>query len=180
MFSSTFIFAKRQFDDEFHRLDEAIAAVARSTPGYLGEESWENRASGLVSNVYYWGSLEALQSLVKRYQAHAQVEEHAIDPIMTMRRHHLAKRGKTALVDAETRVAQARRPLAAGLNRLRIAIHRHQPALPAQPRQNRRAVAAPPEGAVDIDPVGTNRQRLDCLVEKDRHMPRLGHALGQP
>jgi heme-degrading monooxygenase HmoA len=65
LFSSTFIFAKRQFDDEFHRLDEAIAAVARSTPGYLGEESWENRASGLVSNVYYWGSLEALQSLVK-------------------------------------------------------------------------------------------------------------------
>jgi heme-degrading monooxygenase HmoA len=65
IFSSTFIFAKQQFDDEFHRLDEAIAEVARSTPGYLGEESWENTATGLISNVYYWESLEALQVLIK-------------------------------------------------------------------------------------------------------------------
>ena len=28
MFSSTFIFAKKQFDDEFHRLDADIAAMA--------------------------------------------------------------------------------------------------------------------------------------------------------
>ena len=65
MFSSTFIFAKRQFDDEFHRLDEAIAEAARSTPGYLGEEAWENASTGLVSNVYYWESLEALQALIE-------------------------------------------------------------------------------------------------------------------
>ena len=65
MFSSTFIFAKRQFDDDFHRLDEAIAQAARAAPGYLGEESWENTATGLVSNVYYWESLEALQRLVE-------------------------------------------------------------------------------------------------------------------
>jgi len=65
MFSSTLIFAKRQFDDEFHRLDAAIADAARSTPGYLGEESWENTSTGLISNVYYWESLEALQLLVE-------------------------------------------------------------------------------------------------------------------
>lgn len=65
IFSSTFIFAKQQFDDEFHRLDQAIAEAARSTPGFLGEESWENPANGLVSNVYYWASLEALQGLMK-------------------------------------------------------------------------------------------------------------------
>lgn len=65
MFSSTFIFAKRQYDDEFHRLDEAIAEAARGTPGYLGEESWENAATGLISNVYYWESLEALQALIQ-------------------------------------------------------------------------------------------------------------------
>jgi heme-degrading monooxygenase HmoA len=64
MFSSTFIFAKRQFDDEFHRLDQEIAEAARTAPGYLGEESWENATNGLVSNVYYWESLEALQALV--------------------------------------------------------------------------------------------------------------------
>lgn len=65
MYSSTFIFAKGQFDDAFHRLDQEIAALAKAIPGYLGEESWENSQTGLVSNVYYWESLEALQQLVR-------------------------------------------------------------------------------------------------------------------
>jgi len=64
MYSSTFIFAKRQFDDEFHKLDNAIAEAAKEIPGYLGEEAWENPGTGLVSNVYYWDSLEALQALM--------------------------------------------------------------------------------------------------------------------
>lgn len=64
MYTSTFIFAKKEFDDEFHALDQAIAAAAKAIPGYRGEESWENPASGLVSNVYYWDSLEALQVLM--------------------------------------------------------------------------------------------------------------------
>ena len=64
MHTTTFNFAKKQFDDEFHRLDATIAA-AKSLPGYLGEESWENTASSLVSNVYYWDSLAALQALIQ-------------------------------------------------------------------------------------------------------------------
>ena len=64
MYSSTFIFAKGEWDEEFYRLDEQIAAAARATPGYLGEESWENPTTGLVSNVYYWESLGALQELM--------------------------------------------------------------------------------------------------------------------
>jgi hypothetical protein len=43
MYTSTFTFAKRQFDPEFYALDEVIAQIAKSIPGYLGEESWENR-----------------------------------------------------------------------------------------------------------------------------------------
>ncbi|MFN0182554.1 MAG: antibiotic biosynthesis monooxygenase family protein [Aquabacterium sp.] len=62
--TSTFTFAKRAFDDEFHALDEVIAAAARATPGYLGEESWENPSNGQVSNVYYWDSMDALQALM--------------------------------------------------------------------------------------------------------------------
>ena len=65
MYSSTFIFAKGQFDDEFHRLDEQIAAAARATPGYLGDEAWGNPSNGLVSNVYYWESLQALRALIE-------------------------------------------------------------------------------------------------------------------
>jgi heme-degrading monooxygenase HmoA len=64
VYSATFIFAKRQFDPEFHRLDEEIATAAKAIPGYLGEEVWENTANGLTSNVYYWESIEALQALV--------------------------------------------------------------------------------------------------------------------
>ena len=62
--ASTFRFTKREFDDEFHALDTVIAQVARATPGYLGEESWENPSNGLVSNVYYWQSMESLQALM--------------------------------------------------------------------------------------------------------------------
>jgi heme-degrading monooxygenase HmoA len=65
MYTATFIFAKREFDDEFHALDQAIAAAAKAIPGYLGEETWENTTSGLVSNVYYWESLEDLQVLMR-------------------------------------------------------------------------------------------------------------------
>jgi heme-degrading monooxygenase HmoA len=65
MYSSTFIFAKKRFDDEFHRLDQSIAAAAKVIPGYLGEETWENAATGLISNVYYWNSLESLQALIQ-------------------------------------------------------------------------------------------------------------------
>ena len=73
MYSSTFIFAKKQFDDDFHHLDQAIAAAARAIPGYLGEESWEDAARGLISNVYYWESLEALEQLI-RHPAHLQAK----------------------------------------------------------------------------------------------------------
>ena len=73
IYSSTFIFAKKQFDAEFHRLDETIAAVAKNLPGYLGEESWENTATGVVSNVYYWSSLAALQALMA-HPAHLQAK----------------------------------------------------------------------------------------------------------
>lgn len=73
MYSATFIFAKGDWDDEFHRLDAEIASVAKATPGYLGEESWENSQTGLVSNVYYWESLEALQGLMQ-HPAHLEAK----------------------------------------------------------------------------------------------------------
>jgi heme-degrading monooxygenase HmoA len=78
MYSSTFIFAKGEYDAEFHRLDQAIAEAAKSIPGYLGEESWENSATGLISNVYYWESMEALRALMqhpRHLEAKAQQEK---------------------------------------------------------------------------------------------------------
>jgi len=69
MFTSTFTFAPGSYDDEFHAMDAEIARIALSIPGYLGEESWENSGTGQVSNVYYWDSMEALETLM-RHPAH--------------------------------------------------------------------------------------------------------------
>jgi heme-degrading monooxygenase HmoA len=63
MYVSTFIYRPGNFDETFHRIDQEITAFAKSIPGYLGEESWESQSTGLVSNIYYWDSLEALQQL---------------------------------------------------------------------------------------------------------------------
>lgn len=60
-----FYLCQKQYDEEFYRLDQAIAEAAKEIPGYIGEEAWENPTTGLISNVYYWETLEALQSLVQ-------------------------------------------------------------------------------------------------------------------
>ena len=39
--------------------------MARQAKGYLGEESWENSETGRIANVYYWESMEALQTLMQ-------------------------------------------------------------------------------------------------------------------
>lgn len=73
MYASTFIFRAGQYDDEFHRLDQSIAETARTLPGYLGEETWENTGAGLIQNVYYWESEEALLQLI-RHPAHLEAK----------------------------------------------------------------------------------------------------------
>ena len=74
VYTATFTFAKREFDEAFHQLDQVIALTARSLPGYLGEESWENTATGLISNVYYWETMEALQALIE-HPAHRAAKQ---------------------------------------------------------------------------------------------------------
>lgn len=74
MYTSTFTFAPGEYDDDFHALDATIAQVARAIPGYLGEETWENPGTGQVSNVYYWATLDALQSLI-HHPSHRQAKQ---------------------------------------------------------------------------------------------------------
>ena len=47
VYTSTFIFTAKPYDDDFHRLNDEIAERARALPGFLGEESWENPETGL-------------------------------------------------------------------------------------------------------------------------------------
>ena len=74
MYTSTFTFAKGEYDEEFHAFDKAIAETAKAIPGYLGEEAWENPSTGLISNVYYWESMEALEALVQ-HPAHLDAKQ---------------------------------------------------------------------------------------------------------
>lgn len=60
MYSATFTFAKGAFDDAVFAWNAQIAERAKSIPGYLGEEAWENPTTGLVATVYYWEFMEAL------------------------------------------------------------------------------------------------------------------------
>lgn len=73
IYTSTFTFAMGEVGEEFHALDKTIADVAKSIPGYLGEEAWENSSTGLISNVYYWDSMEALQALMS-HPAHLEAK----------------------------------------------------------------------------------------------------------
>jgi heme-degrading monooxygenase HmoA len=73
MHTATFTFAKREFDETFHALDQVIAQIAKAVPGYLGEESWDNPGTGLVCNVYCWDSLDALRQLID-HPAHLQAK----------------------------------------------------------------------------------------------------------
>ncbi|WP_297573908.1 antibiotic biosynthesis monooxygenase [uncultured Deefgea sp.] len=65
IYSATFIFDIKQFDAEFHQLDQQIAQAAKETEGYLGEEVWQNAESGRVCNVYYWASDAGLKALMQ-------------------------------------------------------------------------------------------------------------------
>ncbi len=77
VYTSTFTFAKREFVDALRAPDQVIAVTAKSLPGHLGEESWENSATDLVSNVYYWESMEALRALIEHPAHQAAKREQA-------------------------------------------------------------------------------------------------------
>jgi len=61
MYSASFIFKPANYDDEFHRLNKLIDAVAVATEGYLGTESWFCENGKTVNAIYYWDSLESLR-----------------------------------------------------------------------------------------------------------------------
>jgi heme-degrading monooxygenase HmoA len=64
VFTSTLIFQPKEYDEDFHRLNDEIAGRARAIPGFLGEESWANEQTGLRCSVYYWETREALDELI--------------------------------------------------------------------------------------------------------------------
>lgn len=62
MYLVTFRLDPGEYDAEFHELNDAIQAAAEDTDGYLGKRTWNAPESEEVLVVYYWESLEALES----------------------------------------------------------------------------------------------------------------------
>ena len=57
----TFIFQKRQYDDDFHELNDAVDGIAKATSGYIGKEYWQSPDGQTLAAVYYWKTLEELR-----------------------------------------------------------------------------------------------------------------------
>jgi heme-degrading monooxygenase HmoA len=71
MYIAAFIYSPGQYDDEFHRLNGIIDAVAKSLPGFLGVESWQSTTDDRRNATYYWSDLDTLE----QFAAHPAHQE---------------------------------------------------------------------------------------------------------
>lgn len=62
MYLVTFRLAPDEYDAEFHDLNDTIQAAAEDTEGYLGKQTWHAPENEEVLVVYYWESLDAIES----------------------------------------------------------------------------------------------------------------------
>ena len=65
MYSISFIFRPGTYDEEFYRLDAATQAVAESTDGFLGSETWWSDDRSVCNAVYYWNDLAHLSDFAQ-------------------------------------------------------------------------------------------------------------------
>ncbi|EBJ8402616.1 hypothetical protein AHW87_001539 [Salmonella enterica subsp. enterica serovar Denver] len=57
LFLTSFIFEKKEYDEEFYQLD-----------GWIGMESYTDAASGRIVNNYYWQTRESMELLINNLQ----------------------------------------------------------------------------------------------------------------
>ncbi len=74
MYEIAFIFKPGTYDEDFHRLDAQIAAVAAATPGYLGVRTWQSADGEFHNAVYRWEHLDNLKDF-SQSAAHLQAKE---------------------------------------------------------------------------------------------------------
>lgn len=73
MICAAFHWVPGTYDEEFHRLNAAIEAVALATPGYVGVESWQSADGSRRCANYYWRDLDALAAFA-RDPSHAEAK----------------------------------------------------------------------------------------------------------
>jgi len=62
MFHCSFMFTTIARDEEFQRLDDAIADYARTLEGFLGSESWFSADKSKINAVYFFETMEAVRT----------------------------------------------------------------------------------------------------------------------
>lgn len=73
LYTVSFQWEAGEYDAEFHRLNALIDAVARSLPGFKGVESWRSSDGRLGNAVYWWDSLDDLQTFAS-HPAHLEAK----------------------------------------------------------------------------------------------------------
>ena len=74
MWIAQFIFTPGDYDEEFHRLNDAIDAYAESLEGFAGAERWLSPDGTTQNSVYYWRDRESLGQF-SRYPEHLVAKE---------------------------------------------------------------------------------------------------------
>lgn len=116
MFSISFIFKPGTYDDEFHRLNAATEAIAKSTQGFLGSESWWSKDGSKCNAIYYWADLKHLSDFaqaVTHREAKASYDRwyHGYQVVVAEIR---SAYGDGRLEHITTPIANIRRPAGAG------------------------------------------------------------------
>ncbi|EEF6585341.1 hypothetical protein FWN15_02485 [Salmonella enterica] len=68
LFLTSFIFEKKEYDEEFYQLDGWIERYTQSIDGYIGMESYTDAASGRMVNNYYRQTRESMELLINNLQ----------------------------------------------------------------------------------------------------------------
>ncbi|MBA7932663.1 hypothetical protein HV127_15600 [Klebsiella sp. RHBSTW-00215] len=64
LWQATFIFEKREYDDEFYTLDRQIEQATLQSTGYLGMESFRSADGKRLINNYYWSEREGMDASI--------------------------------------------------------------------------------------------------------------------
>ncbi|MBV9009426.1 MAG: DUF4188 domain-containing protein [Verrucomicrobia bacterium] len=77
MYCASFIWEPGTYDAEFHRLNGLIAAVAQSSSGFLGSDSWQSPDGTRRCANYYWSDLETLKAFSIHPTHHEAKQQYA-------------------------------------------------------------------------------------------------------
>ncbi|TBL73766.1 hypothetical protein EYY94_15565 [Obesumbacterium proteus] len=74
MFLTSFIFDKKEYDEDFYKLDKKIEDFSKDIAGFIGMESFTDVQSGRLINNYYWDNREGLELLMNNVE-HLRAKE---------------------------------------------------------------------------------------------------------